>query len=65
MSTPIKIKDNNFQMGSRHEDLADEDEERDMFGEEKLTTRTRETTYGSDFWKQQFKTAEIEVGLRN
>lgn len=29
--------------------------------QDKLTTRTRETTYGSDFWKQQYKTAEIEV----
>lgn len=29
--------------------------------EEKMTKRARETTYGSDFWKQQYKTAEIEV----
>ena len=36
----------------------DEEEEA---GEEKLTQRTKEATYGSDFWKQKYKTAEIEV----
>lgn len=41
----------------------DEDDGGDEQGD-KLTTRTRETTYGSDFWKQQYKTAEIEVLYR-
>jgi hypothetical protein len=30
---------------------------------DKVTAHTREATYGSDFWKDQFKAAEMQVRL--